>query len=211
MAIPVRHAGAPYVNGETLSGTDLETDIANIYAEVSGNLGDANIASAANIQGTKLLDNSTPGAKLTADTITTSKMAAAAVSKAYTAASTAAAAMTASVAYVDIPNITQATLTPGSTSDMLIMSLTSLLVWSGLTPTWTFGFSVNGTDYTSAVYSLNGTTFTNVQISVHFAVLAPSTSAIIIKPRYKLSAGSGTADWATTIERRFTVFCLPIK
>ena len=65
-----RHANFPFANGETLEGTDLETDISNIVAEINGSLDNTNIDASADIGGSKLADNSVTKAKLNADAVT---------------------------------------------------------------------------------------------------------------------------------------------
>jgi hypothetical protein len=79
VGVPARHAGAPYATGETIFANDIETDVANLYAQL-GNIEDVNVAAAADIAASKLADLTIPGAKFVADTITQGKIAANSIS-----------------------------------------------------------------------------------------------------------------------------------
>ena len=69
MGIISRHAGAPFADGETLAGADLEGDFATIYAEFNGNIEAAN-----------LKDGAVTNSKLAATAVTQAKMTSGAAS-----------------------------------------------------------------------------------------------------------------------------------
>lgn len=93
MGIISRQPGAPYQDGETLAGADLEGDFATIYDEFNGNVDTANIADDA-ITTAKILDGSVTQAKLDGtlvatvadDSVSTAKIQALAVTEAKIAA-----------------------------------------------------------------------------------------------------------------------------
>jgi len=213
MGIPSRHSGYPYVDGETLSGADLETDIANLVAE-AGNVEDANVAAAANISGSKLADATVPNAKLVGSTITTAKMAQSAVPQAYVSTATATGYLSASSAFADVDGITSATLTPGSTSDIIMLDCVIPAHHSSGGASWyDYAFSVNGTD-TSALsthYHSDTNEFPITMVHITWAVAAPATSAIVLKPRHRRFSGSGNPWFHATIPRMFRAVIVPTK
>lgn len=154
MGIPSRHAGAPYQDGETLAGDDLETDIQNVYDVLNGDIDNSNIASDAAIDGSKLADTSITAGKLGSsavtsvkiqdsavttakinddavtsdkiadDTVTTVNLASNSIVRAYISTATATSVIATSVSYVAVADITPATVTASSTDDILIMDYT---------------------------------------------------------------------------------------
>ncbi len=114
MGLVSRHAGAPFADGETLSGTDLETDFATIFDEYNGGTDNANIASGAAIVGTKLASATLTDGLFVPDTLTIAKMAASAVPKHHFAVDTSFGPVTTSQAtLIAFAGLTSATLTPG--------------------------------------------------------------------------------------------------
>lgn len=81
MGLISRHAGAPIARGETSSGADLETDIANAYTLVNGNIENANVAAAADLNGAKLGSGTMANAKVADSTLTATQFAADTFSK----------------------------------------------------------------------------------------------------------------------------------
>jgi hypothetical protein len=208
MAIPARHAGAPYANAETLQGPDLETDFANIYAEVSGNLDNSNIASAANIAGTKLLDNSITSAKLVDDSVTIAKLADSAVGTYRLVTATASFAMSSgSGSWHDVDSITNQTLTPGQTGDLLLLHFQANIVHTGAGQSRvSIRFTIGGSNTTG----LGTKTFTGESSSIEaiWAVATTSTAGLTIKPQYENVITSGSSSMSA---RLFLARIIPIK
>jgi hypothetical protein len=92
MGLITRHPNAPFQDGETLSGPDLEADISTVYAAVNGNIDTINIkdnaittakiangsVTQAKLDGTlvaTVADNSITTAKLVDDAVTVDKIA----------------------------------------------------------------------------------------------------------------------------------------
>ena len=71
MGMISRHAGAPFADGETLAGADLEGDFATVYAAVNGNLDSTNLADGA-VTTPKLAANAVTQAKMTSGAATAS-------------------------------------------------------------------------------------------------------------------------------------------
>lgn len=210
MAIISRHANAPFENGETLSGVDLENDFDTIYVEFNGNIDNSNIASGAAIDGSKLAAVSVANAKFIADTLTTAKMAASAVTKHHVSLSATYGAITTSQAsLIDWTGITSATLTPGSTSDMIMMDLT--LHYSAAANDTSneliIGWSVDGTPYDSVIASEPVLASGDIVVHSSYAVAAPSATSIVIKPQHRYN-GTQTLTAGHVI---FRCFILPGK
>lgn len=68
-----RHAGAPFADGEILTGADLEGDFSTIYDEVNGNLDDANLADDA-VTTPKIVDMAVTQDKMTSGAATASEV-----------------------------------------------------------------------------------------------------------------------------------------
>lgn len=214
-----RHSNYPYQDGETLSGADLETDINNIVTEINGNLDNSNIDSSADISGSKLADNSVTNAKLQNSTVTTAKISSSAVVQAYVSTATGTETATTSTALADVTGVTDATLTIGSTDDIIkctmYMTLTPATV--GATSQMVLGFAVNGTDTNDVAISESFGTTTpydaDFTVSAVWAQTAPATGAIVIKPRYRRYSAGNVPSFSSNIttNRVFTVEVIPNK
>lgn len=225
MGLIVRENTAPIANGEVADGDEVEAEFNKLFTVVNGNLDDDNISASADINGTKLLDNSVANAKLAADTITTAKMAAAAVPKAAYSTSTSTASLQTATTFGDLPSITMATVTAGSTDDIFLVDLSFDAQDAGgaAETIYGFGFSVSTiatTESDSAVVGIwNDRAYAYEADHCHitWATTAPATGAIYIKPRIKKLSGSDNppAHWGssgysgTTIV--FRVLCIPAK
>lgn len=80
MGLINRHGEHPHVDGEELTGGNLEVDILNIFNELSGGTDNANLSALAGLSGTKFLDGSVPGSKLLLANVLEAKIKASAVS-----------------------------------------------------------------------------------------------------------------------------------
>jgi len=205
MGLIVRHAGAPFATSETLASADLEADISVAFAEVNGLLDNANLKSGANVNGSKLLNSSVTAAKVAATTLTTAKMAASAVPKHYVD-TLSAESWTASTSLADVAGITAATLTPGSTNDMIFMDFTATVDPSAV-GNLIMGWHINGTDYDDItsmfIEAANGEQI----FTSSYAIAAPAATSMTIKPRHKISS-TAAADLDTGI---FRCWILPGK
>jgi len=206
-----RHAGAPFASGETLDGTaDLEVDIAAIVSEVNGNLDNSNIVAGADISGAKLADATVPGAKLEGDAVTTAKMVAAAVTKASVETSTSADSLTTSALFTDVPGLSSITVTPGSTSDQIVITFSCWLTVTGAGQ-YAFAFSVGGTDTDNVAY-VYLTASGSQMVHAQWSVTATAASSTEIKVRHKRVSGSSTAVFGDALAKRvFRVEVFPQK
>jgi hypothetical protein len=214
MGTIVRHGNFPFADGEVLVGAELEQDFATIYTEFNGNIDNANIKSGAAIDGGKLAAASVGTTEMEADAITVAKMAAAAVPKHHVSTATGTTTFTTSSSFVDVPGITQASLTPGSTSDLIQCWLTVTVDFTSGTSSYHIGFSVDGTD-SDPVGEFTVDDSTPRTWTFSYAVAAPSAgSALAIKPRYLKDSGAGAGRFigaSPFINRMFVVSLLPGK
>jgi hypothetical protein len=214
-----RQAGAPILNGETASGTEMEAELSTIHSLVNGNIDNTNIISNAAIAGTKIADTSIAGVKLTADTVTLSKMIPAAVPKAYWATSTTTAVATTSATVVDIPDISSWTVTPGATTDIIELDLTVTMDKPNSNANgWEFGFDIGGADTGSLAmlrFSNDGASNGVVSCTTHWAQNAGVDTAITIKPTYKRVVGSDSTSFGGYVGSGITIIfrgrVIPIK
>lgn len=210
MGLISRHSGAPFANGETLSGSDLEQDFSTIYDEFNGSIDNANIASGANIAGSKLATNSIPNSKLISETITLDKMAAATVPKHHVDTIASYGSLeTGNATLVDWTGLSSASLTPGSVNDTIFMDLTFhySAASDDLSNDIVIGWSVDGTDYDSVIASTPVADRNDVVVHSIYAVTAPDTDSMVIKPRQRYN-GSETL---TVGHVTFRCFILPGK
>lgn len=207
MAIASRHGGAPFADGETLSGTDLETDFANVYAQVNGNLDNSNVANNAGIDGTKLLTNSIPATKLVSSSIALSKLAAASVSKyALTYATTSDAIANSGAGWHSVEGINAQTIVPGNIGDLVVCYFQGTVTHVGATQTrMQARFSVGGvaSDVSGAVDVSGG----RLTLSTLWAFAATSTGSLSIQPQYNQVIGE-TGTWGS---RLFLALVIPVK
>ena len=74
-----RHLEAPHIDGEELTGQNLEADVVNAFNELSGGVDDANLSALADLSGSKFLDGSVAGSRLKELNVLTAKIAADAI------------------------------------------------------------------------------------------------------------------------------------
>lgn len=228
MGLISREATAPIQDGETASGAEVEAEFNKIFTEINGQLDNDNIVAAANINGSKLAATSIAGSKLQNSTVTTTQLAASAVPKGYVATDGTADAFTTSTAFVDVPNVTMATITAGSTDDIVMCDFDFSAEDDGSNNSglWAFGFSVStvattaadssdcavwedGLDIGALHYDFKG------QCHVGYAVAAPAAAALYIKPRYRFVSGTADAQFGVTgssgLRKIFRVLVVPTK
>jgi len=198
-----RHSGFPFADTETLSGTDLEADIAAIVTVVNSDIDTANIATAAGIV----------NAQLAASTLTTARMNASAVPKAAVSTQSAQVVLTTATTYVDITGITDISVTPGSSNDIIMMWYQADYESGTSGGGHRFTFSVDGTTLSQAlqvaIQKDNGDP--NIHINIHYAVAAGSTTAQVIKPQVRADSTSDAGTLVTGLHQVFSVLVVPIK
>ena len=220
MPIKTREASAPITAGETGAAADVENEFVKLFDLQNGNIDNSNISASAAIVGTKLAANTIADAQVTASSLTTTSMAISAVTKvSFNSVTTAAAALTASTSFVDVPGISTVTLTPGSTSDIVVMELqiTTEPLASAQT-SHRFGFNIDdGTgDVDVAIIGVNGLTVQRPQTRViRHSMLATAASVTVYKPIYRFHAGTASGhlwyDSTGAYNTLFTVTIYPIK
>lgn len=84
MSLPSRNPNAPWAAGQTVPAADLEFDIAQAHSALA-DIDNDNIPAGADINGSKLADNTVAAAKLVAETVTQAKIASGAISATYIA------------------------------------------------------------------------------------------------------------------------------
>jgi len=184
MAVITRHANAPFVDGETASDTTtaLEADFNTLYVQFNYLVSNANVKATAKISGSKLKDGTIAAAKFANSTVTLGSISAAAVPKHH--ASNASSQTITSAG--DIPGVAEATLTPGSVNDMILLDLSMTFNAAAKTAELTtlgVGWHVGGTEYDDMILvSINAAGTLEQPLHSTYAVLAPSASSITIKP-----------------------------
>ncbi len=222
MGLIARQAGAPIADGETSSGTEIEAEFDTMFGEINGTLVNANIATGANIQGTKIGDNTVAVAKLVStvgteeiaeDTIDTEEMIAAAVTQAYIDTDTGTETTTTSGSFQDIPGVVDWTVTPGSTSNYILMEFMCHVAHGTGGTYYEFGFDVNGTP-TAALIRCDIDYATPQSWYMHWMTTAPTAGSMVVKPQYRRSTGSATTTFSTTnvaITKIFRGMIIPVK
>lgn len=208
MGQATRHVGAPYQAGETLTASNLETDIANVYSQVNGSLDDTNVKSGANLSGAKLADA----------TVTKAKLAQEAVPLCFSSVvAQTGTTMTNATTFQDVPGVTAATLTPRAAGDMIELDfICTVQATDTFGTSHYFGFSVGGVDQTPVVYVLiPEMTNTNVQQSVPVTAIwsatATAPTAIVLKPRYKSTAAGRRGIFPSGVNMVFRARVIPQK
>ena len=194
MGLVTRHSAAPFAHGERLEAVDLELDFATVYDLVNANIDNANIAAGANISGTKIASASITNGQVALATLATTNLAPAAVPKHHADYSSVSTSWTASTSLADMTQFAGVALTPGATTDMIFMDI-CLQVDPSATGDLIMGFSVNGTDYDDiTTFSVTSTWGNRIFFST-YALLAPATTSMTIKPRHKVAnSGAATID-----------------
>jgi hypothetical protein len=216
MAQITREASAPIADGETASAADVENEFVKIFAQINGGLDNTNLAAAAGIVGTKIANTTITAGNIVSSTLTTTQMAASAVTKMSISTADNNGAMTASTSLVDVPGISSITLTPGSTSDIVVCELQ--ITWdssgSGSAATYDFGFNIDDGTTNDVVIGRKTDSETIPQtFRFKHVMTAVAASSTVYKARYKLVSGatgdfdSGTLEYNTL----FSVMILPIK
>ncbi len=209
MATITRHPNEPFTDGETASTTQvaLEADFVTLYADFNGNMTNANFKASANIPGSKFKDGTIDEDRVTASTITLDSIVVGAVPKHYFTTGSGTL-VKAQLTLADIPGITAAVLTPGSTNDMIFMDV-SVTYSASANPmdadTITIGWHVDGTE-TDNVMVIGVDAANEQPFSSSFSVQAPSATSMTIKPMYK-----HLEQKTVTVDVEFRCFILPGK
>lgn len=221
MGFITREVTAPIEDGDDLSGSEIEAELTKIFNEIDGGLDTTNLAAAAGLLGTQIADDTIPAAKIASSTITTTQMAASAVPKHGISTYNNTGDLTTSSTLVDVPNVS-VTLTPGSTSDIVLMSLAVTIEQdtAGTSPEYQWGFNIaDGTTGDVLVASSElrggGTTQNGTFVFQH-VMTALTTSSTVYTPRYKIiSSASFPCVWSSTVGLDYTtafrVLIIPIK
>jgi hypothetical protein len=204
MGIITRDSNAPIQDGETANAADVENDFATLFAEINGNLTNANLSGSAAIT----------AANMATSTITTAQMAASAVPKANVETAFNNVAVAGGGTWSTINGFSGITLTPGSASDIIEMDFTGTIqnTHGSLAATRQFGFSVDGTDLTWPAAQASFETSDNYVIHFSWAVAAGGTAAIVLLPRERTGGGAaGTPEWMANVYRVFRARIIPTK
>ena len=208
MGTVTRHAGAPFANTETLDGTDLETDIANLVSEVNGNLDNSNIASGADINGSKVANATITAAKMVASTLTTAQFSAATIPYTYIETDSTGGTADTNTAYVDVPNITAITATNLTIGDKLVLEFSFQITGAGA-PLFFFTFDVDGSNVTEPLIRYN-VLATNNPVTMIWTHTATATSHTI-KPTVSNSTGAAAQSYSTSAPMVLRVTSFPQK
>jgi len=208
MGTVTRHAGAPFANTETLDGTDLETDIANLVSEVNGNLDNSNIVSGADINGSKVANATITAAKMVASTLTTAQFSAATIPYTYIETDSTGAVADTAMSYVDVPNITAITATNLTIGDKLLFEFIFQISGSGA-PLFYFTFDVDGSNVTDPLirYNIPSTQSPQMMIWTYTATATAHT----IKPVAHNTTGATAQSYSNTMPMVLRVTSFPQK
>jgi hypothetical protein len=222
MGLISREATAPIQDGETASGAEVENEFNKIFNEINGNLDNANVKSAAAIDGSKIANTSITTTQIAADTVARSNINADAFGTASyeSNASDAGTTMTTSTSYVAIDSITTVSVTPDSTDDFIVVDLA--VVGDVTTAASTdktlleFRLTVDGTEHELGSHEWRGDSRDGTKRANFFwAGAAPATTSIDIIPQFKVNAQAGSyVKWAAAtdgINKAFRVLVFPVK
>jgi len=217
-----RQAGAPVADGETSNGTEMEAEFDTIFTEINGVLANVNIAMGADILGSKLslgslaaakvAANAVTGAKVAMGAVTAEEMAAAAVTQAYVDSDTGTETTTTSGSFVDIPGITDWTVTPGSTSNFIQLEFICYCTAGATALSYEFGFSIDGSP-TAILGTFDISVGTPQGWYISWLTTAASASSQVIKPQYGRASGSTTTAFSTSdveITKLFRGMIIPV-
>ena len=214
MTTVTRHAGAPYVNGETLQGPDLETDISNIVSVVNGSIDNANIATAAAIAGSKLADASIATAKIQDGAITGVKLAANVATNLQVTGVTTAQVNITGTSYADIGDSVSVAITSasGQTPKVLIVYMASFIADAAPDPGegMALRFTRDNVAMSSGEYGAGGTLTVDTSRRMWaFAVVdsAPTSGATHVYRVQGLRANVGTPNFGVANRIMFALEC----
>ncbi len=213
MAVPVRNSNAPYVAGATAEAADFETDISNLHAEIA-NIENANVAAAADIDGTKLADNSIAAAKFLSGAfadIQFAKINTSVASK--TGVSTFVGGNLRSGTSYSGSIVIPIFLNVDSEDDMILLEFIASDVDIDDTAAghvWTF--AINGTTQ-GDLYQIDNETGSDEKREVHmiFAKVATGLSGSVLFGVQEKQASGGTSSWSSTVSRVFRATVIPLK
>ena len=222
MAHIARESSSPIRDGDNIIAADVENEFDKIFTEQNALLDTTNLARAANVVSGQFANTTITGDKFTDDTITLGSMEASATALAVFSIKNISGTLTDSATLVDMPDVTSLTLTPGSTSDIVTMSLFVSVRQNAAKTLHNFGFNID--DGTGDVecgaldfrYS-SSTTMNQCRLFQH-TMTATAAAATVYIARYKRSdiVGSVYPKWQDTVgavdyNAIFYVTSTPIK
>jgi hypothetical protein len=221
MTIKTREASAPITDGEGISAADVENEFVKLFALQNGDIDTTNISATAGILGTQMANNTIAEAQVTASTLTTASMAASAVIKSsFNTSTNAAGPLTTSLTMVDVPGASSITLTPGSTSDIVVMELQIATISIGGSALHAFGFNIDdgtGDVEMGLVFGDSNSTSFPKTSTIRHVMTATAASSTTYKPIYRYT-NSGTDatthrwyDTGVDYNTLFSVTIYPIK
>jgi hypothetical protein len=218
VAVISRESSAPIVDGEEHFADSVELEFQKIFALVgtsgAGTMDTANFSRNANIVGTQFANTTITGAKFASDTIQTGKMIEAAVPKAAFEVANNSGNMTGSGFPQDVDGISTATLTPGSTNDIVTMSLAVTIgpdAQAFAQYAWGFNIDDGTGDVIIGVSEFTGANSEMTRV-YRYVMTATAASATVYKPRYGLVSGTA-GNWKSGLDYNavFHVHITPIK
>lgn len=212
MAHITRESGWPIQDGETAEAATVENELAKIFSEINGSLDNTNLATDADIAGTKLADAGVTKVKLNADAVTQIAV----VTGTATANMSDSATSTAWRDISDLDSaITDATVTAQSTDDYFEMSFYGdFNTRTGIG--YDFGFDIDGTQVACQRLVSGGQDAESERIAIAYVVQPSDTASTVIKPIFKATATDNGSDQLSGIMygraiRQFTVKVVPVK
>jgi hypothetical protein len=194
-----RHAGFPFADTETLTGPDLEHDIGGLINEVNGRLDDTNVDASAGITAAQLKQLTITDREIEPNTITTAQMAAASVGDSdFNEDNTLRALTTDTSTYQTFTGLAALSVTPGSTSDKILIGC-QFCLWhptASAESTYSFLFDIDGTDDTSTVFWARFGRQDHRNFTGWSVIDAPGTSAVAITLQHRLEGGDTGAEKA---------------
>jgi hypothetical protein len=215
MGLISRQATAPIADGEIASGVEVENELTTIFNVVNGNLNTDNLSASAGIVSGQIADGAVTNAKIANNAVTTAKMIAAAVPKGSITTDATGDTLTTSGTIADVPSISSITLTPGSTSDLIVCDFTAVIdSTSSTADIYEWAFSIGGVDTSTLGITYKIDSADIITTNITFAKVSGTVSAVEVKPRYNKVSGSGSAVFDTSVvglNKILRVFILPIK
>lgn len=200
MGVITRESSAPITDGEDILAADVENEFAKIFTVINGGLDTTNLDPAAALVGTQLADGTVPNGKITASTIATSQMAASAVPKHGFSNFDNTGDLTESTDLVDMPGVSSITLTPGSSNDVALLTLSVSVgpVAGDAIYAWGFNISDGTGDVLTGLTTLSATVNRDNTWTIQHVMNPLSSTSTVFKARYKM-LGTVKGQWVSTL------------